>query len=128
MNVSSGGAVLATVCIACSACAHGEDNAGIVTAEAASDVDPLGIGSSVTFERRDSNACPDTEGGEMWFAKLSGIVAVTVTYGVRFNGSDDGRQHTMTLDPRYNRERKMFCTGDGVNLDFKPFLIRVEPN
>ena len=54
--------------------------------------DPLGIGSKpVLFERRISNACPGNEGEKMWHAKLNGINAVKLIYGVRFNGTDTGQ-------------------------------------
>lgn len=120
-------AIVIIASLSCAACAlKASEPRTVAVAEIPLEADPMGIGSPVTLERRDSNACPDTEGGEMWYAKLSGIVAVTVTYGVRFNGSDDGRRHTMDLNPRYSRERQMFCTGDGVNLDFEPFIVAVE--
>ena len=90
-------------------------------------LDPLGLGHApVRFERRNSNACPDTEGGEIWYAKLDGIGAVKVTYGVRSKGADTGQRDTFVLDPNYKRERKMFCTGDGVNLDFEPFIVTIQ--
>ena len=114
-------------------CIHGDglDETPVETSSLTSAVttslDPLGLGGApVYFERRTSNACPDSEGGEMWYAKLDGIVAVKVTYGIRSKGSDTGQRDTFKLDPRFIRKRRMFCTGDGVNLDFEPFIVTME--
>ncbi len=118
--------------VALAACSHGSVQGLYETdAEAtiSTELDPLGIGSSpVLFERRISNACPGTEGEEMWHAKLNGINAIKLTYGVRFNGTDTGQRSTLSLDPNFGRERSLFCTGDGVSLDFEPFIVEVKLN
>lgn len=122
-------ALVGVICLV--ACAHNDEEKPIaktLDATVFSELDPLGLGSPVSFDRRDSNACPGTEGRAMWYAKLQGINAIKLTYGVRFNGSDSGRRHTLSLDPNHKRERAMFCTGDGVALDFEPFVVAVELN
>lgn len=87
---------------------------------------PAAPSRPVAFVRRETRACPGTEGGEMWFAELRGHQAIRVTYGVRFNGEDDGRRDTLSLAPRIAEEVRLMCAGDGNVMRFEPFVVDVE--
>jgi hypothetical protein len=80
----------------------------------------------VSFVRKDSPACPGTEGGQMWYAHLRGTNAIRVTYGVRFNGTDDGRRQKFTLVPSVVEEYRLFCAGDRRTMAAEPFVVAVD--